>query len=73
MEVLRPTKNEVVAAAQQVALKDAPILAAAKKARVDLLVTLDKQHLLGKPELARYAGIEIVTPKRAFELVRNVK
>jgi predicted nucleic acid-binding protein len=50
-------------------LKDAPIVAAAKKAQADMLVTLDKKHLLGKPELAMYAGMKIVTPKEAIEFL----
>lgn len=65
IEYVRPTKRQVLAAASHVALKDAPIVAAAKRAEVDLLVSLDKKHLLGKPELAKYAGAEIVTPKVA--------
>ena len=65
-EFVRPTKGEVRAAAKRVALKDAPILAAARKARVDFLVTLDKKHLLGKPELARYARTNIATPREVF-------
>jgi predicted nucleic acid-binding protein len=52
-------------------LKDAPIIAAAKKGRTDYLVTLDKKHLLEKPELVKFAGIPIVTPKEAFEILTN--
>ena len=61
-EIAQPTKEEVVLAAEIVELKDAPILAAARKARTDLLVTLDKKHLLGKPHLAEFAGMLIVAP-----------
>jgi predicted nucleic acid-binding protein len=57
IEYVRPTKRHVLATASHVALKDAPIVAAAKRAEVDLLVSLDKKHLLGKPELAEYAGV----------------
>ena len=70
IEFVRPTKRQVVTAASHVALKDAPILAAAKRANVELLVTLDKKHLLGKPELAEYAGLEIVTPMAAVEYIK---
>ena len=66
-EIVKPTKREVIAAARRVVLKDAPIIAAARKARVDHLVTLDKKHLLGKPELAEYVRAPIVTPQEAFE------
>jgi len=66
-EIVKPTKREVITAAKRVVLKDAPIVAAARKARVDHLVTFDKKHLLGKPELAEYVRAPIVTPQEAFE------
>jgi predicted nucleic acid-binding protein len=65
-EVANPSRGEVHQAAQHIVLKDAPILAAAKMARADFLVTLDKKHLLGKPELVLIFGIPIVTPKDAM-------
>jgi predicted nucleic acid-binding protein len=61
----------VIAVAKHVVLKDAPIIAAAKKARADFLVTLDKKHLLGKPELVAFANIPIVTPQEAVEKLRK--
>lgn len=70
-EITRPTKREVLAAAKYAEFKDAPIIAAAKKTKVDFLVTLDKKHLLGKPELAKYISAEIVTPKEAFRLLES--
>src|SRR3990170_1527967 len=70
-EYIRPTKREVLAAAEHVAMKDAPILAAARKARVDLLVTLDKKHLLGKPELTEISRVAIVTPEGAVEYLQK--
>lgn len=66
-ELVRPTKREVMGAAKRIVLKDAPILAGARKAGVDYLVTLDKKHLLGKPELAEYVRAPILTPQEAFE------
>src|SRR5947207_1823089 len=42
-EVVRPTKQEVLQAAAYTELKDAPIFAAAKKAQVDFLVSLDRR------------------------------
>jgi predicted nucleic acid-binding protein len=72
IEYVRPTKREVVAATKYVELKDAPIVAAAKKAKVDLLVTLDKKHLLDKPELVKYLGVPVVTPKEAVAHVREI-
>jgi predicted nucleic acid-binding protein len=67
-EIVQPTKEEVLEAARVVVLKDAPILAAAKTSRVDLLVTLDRKHLLDKPMLVQYLGVKIVTPKNAVDL-----
>jgi uncharacterized protein len=65
-EIVQPTKEEVIPAAEIVALKDAPILAAARKAGTNLLVTLDKKHLLGKPQLVAFAGMPIVAPGEAM-------
>jgi len=70
-EYIHPTKKEILMAAEKVELKDAPIVAAAKKAKVDVLVTLDKKHLLGRPELVRYAGMDISTPQEAIALLKN--
>ena len=70
-EYIRPTRREVLAAAEHVAMKDAPILAAARKARVDFLITLDKKHFLGKPELTAISRVAIVTPKEAIEYLQK--
>lgn len=69
-ETVNPTQHEVQDAAHWVALKDAPIVAAARKARVNMLVTLDKKHLLDKPGLSTYVGAEIITPRTAVERLR---
>ena len=68
-EYVRPARHEIIEAANFVNLKDAPIVAAAKTAQADLLVTLDKKHLLGKPELVAYAGMRILTPQEAIEFL----
>jgi predicted nucleic acid-binding protein len=65
-----PTKTEVREAEQFVTQKDAPIVAAAKKAKIDYLVTFDKKHLLRQTGLAIYIGAEIVTPKEVLVLLR---
>jgi predicted nucleic acid-binding protein len=72
-EYVRPSKRQVVTATKVTALKDASIVAAAKRAKVDFLVTLDRKHLLGKPEIAEYLDAPIVSPKEAVEalLKRN--
>jgi predicted nucleic acid-binding protein len=70
-EVVDPTKEEIIAASRVVALKDAPILAAAKVANVSLLVTLDKKHLLDRPELGSYANVQIVRPADAYHMISS--
>ena len=69
-ELAAPSKEDVIEAAQHVVLKDAPIIAAAKISGVSMLVTLDKKHLLGKPEITVYAGMPVVTPQDAFATLR---
>jgi hypothetical protein len=54
-----------------VAAKDAPIVVAAKSAGVQRLVTLDAQHLTGKPDLARAAGLLICRPGELIEEIRT--
>jgi predicted nucleic acid-binding protein len=70
-EYIRPTKRQVLAAAEVTAFKDAPIVAAAKRSKVDFLVTLDRKHLLGKPEIAEYLGAPIVSPKEAVKALQK--
>ena len=65
-ELVRPTKRQVLAAAAIVALKDAPIVAAARRARVDALVTFDQKHLLGRAAIAKYVRAPVLTPKAAM-------
>ena len=66
-EIIDVTKHEVLSAAEHVVLKDAPIVAAARKGKVDLLVTLDQKHLLGKPEITEYIKAKVVTPKELMD------
>ena len=61
LEYVSPTKAEVIEAARQVVWKDAPIVGAAKKAAVDLLVSLDRKHILGKPNIAAYAKMPVLS------------
>jgi predicted nucleic acid-binding protein len=70
-EFVEPTKREVSAASEHVVEKDAHILAAAKKADVDFLVTLDRRHLLGKVEPAEYLQGPIIEPEEAVRYLRT--
>lgn len=68
-EIVNASKEEVLDAARYTALKDAPIVAAAKKAGVDYLVSLDRRHLVNQTEVAIASGLKIVLPE---EIVREV-
>jgi predicted nucleic acid-binding protein len=62
-EIVRPTKREIKGAMQHTVLKDAPIIAAAKRAKVDFLVSLDRRHLVGQPAIAQRSGLTIILPE----------
>ena len=70
-EIVRPTRREVEAAMEYTAAKDAPIIAAAKRAQVDYLVSLDRRHLVEVSEVARGSGLTIVLPGEFLEEVRR--
>jgi predicted nucleic acid-binding protein len=72
IEIIKVTRQDVLLAARIVTLKDAPILAAANVAKVDMLVSLDKKHLLNRPELVEYLGAAILSPKNAFERISTL-
>lgn len=69
--IVHPTKEEVEKAASCVDLKDAPILAAARKAKVDYLVSLDTRHLVNVPEVTNCADTEIVLPGEFLKIIKN--
>ena len=68
-EIVDPSRDAIIEAANLVALKDAPILAAAKAAKAGALVTLDKRHLLDRPELEGFIAAQILRPKEACEWI----
>ena len=61
-ETARPTKQQVLDAAKYTDIKDAPIVAGAKSVHADYLVSLDRRHLVGAPEVVRQSGLRIVLP-----------
>ena len=73
IELVDATKQSVLDAAKLIVLKDAPIIAAAKTAKVNMLVSLDKKHILGRTDLEAYINASIVTPLVAFQTIRNPK
>lgn len=70
-EIVNPTKRAVLQAAEYTALKDAPIVAAAKKAKVDYLVSLDRRHLVGVSEVSARSGLQIILPGELLEKLRH--
>jgi len=68
-EIADPTIEEVLEAANQVVIKDAPILASAKLGHVDILATLDKRHFLDHPELEEFLAGKILKPIDAYKLI----
>lgn len=70
--LVNPTIDEVKHAATYTELKDAPIVAAARKAQVDYLVSFDLQHLVNVPEVATRSDLQIVLPSQLLEIFRNL-
>jgi uncharacterized protein len=70
--VTRPTKTEILRAAQLVHLKDAPIVAAAAKAKADYLATHDVKHLLAHAQAIEEAyGITVLAPAELVSILTN--
>jgi putative PIN family toxin of toxin-antitoxin system len=66
-----PSKEAVLAASAYTALKDAPIIAAARTVDPDYFVTYDRKDLLDKPEVAAQSGLTIVTPDVVVSILRG--
>ena len=72
-QTVAPTTEEVHQAASFTVNKDAPIVAAAKKAGADKLVTLDPRHLVDVPEVAERSGLNIVLPEDVLGEIRGME
>jgi predicted nucleic acid-binding protein len=70
IEIVSVTRKQVLDAMKWIVPKDAPILAAAKAAQVDMLVSLDKKHILDHPKLETYINTPILTPAEAFQKLK---
>lgn len=73
LEIIEINRQAVLDAGKLIVLKDAPIIAAAKIAKVDMLVSLDKRHILDHPQLEAYIQAFIVTPAQAFQKLKTIK
>jgi uncharacterized protein len=70
--ITNPTKADVRKAAQIVHLKDAPIVAAAAKAKADYLATHDVKHLLSHAQAIEAAyGITVLAPANLLNILTN--
>jgi predicted nucleic acid-binding protein len=70
--ITNPTKAQVVKAAQIVHLKDAPIVAAAAKAKADYLATHDVKHLLSHAQaIEQTYGIAVLPPAEVLRVLTN--
>jgi predicted nucleic acid-binding protein len=69
--VVDATARQVKAAAAFTPLKDAPIVAAAKRARVQFHVSLDRKHLVGKTEIEERSALRIILPETFLAALRN--
>jgi len=72
-EFVEADRQAVLEAGSLIVFKDAPIIAAAKIAKVDILVSLDRKHILGKPKLETYIHAPILTPIEAFQRLKSAK
>jgi predicted nucleic acid-binding protein len=70
--ITNPTKADVLKAAQIVYLKDAPIVAAAAKAKAGYLATHDVKHLLNHAQAIEEAyGMTVLTPAELVSILTN--
>jgi predicted nucleic acid-binding protein len=70
---VRPSKEDVLAAMKYTEFKDAPVVAAAKRAEVDYLISLDKAHLVGVTAVQVGSGLNILLPGEFLKIFRKNK
>ena len=70
--IANPTKGQVLKAAQLVHYKDAPIVAAAAKAKAAYLAIHDVKHLLAQAQAIEQAyGITVLPPAEVLRILTN--
>jgi predicted nucleic acid-binding protein len=67
----KPTLEELKRAAAYINLKDAPVVAAAAKAKVGYLVTWDRKHFIDDPKVAEKSGLMILTPDKLMAIAKE--
>jgi predicted nucleic acid-binding protein len=66
-----PTEEEITNATHIISEKDAPILAAARKANIDYFVTLDRKHFK-QPHVQAMLPFQILLPEEFVPIIRSV-
>jgi predicted nucleic acid-binding protein len=72
-EVISPGTRAIEDAASYTELKDAPIIAAAKTAHVDYLVSLDRRHFVGIDAVQKNSGLATALPDEFLSYLRRQK
>jgi len=72
-ETVEPEADQVKAASEYTALKDAPIVAAAIVGDCEFLVTYDHKHLLDVPLVTQKSGLRIVTPDVVVKEIQDTE
>ena len=67
----KPTLGELRRTAAYIHIKDAPVVAAAVKAKVDCLVTWDRKHFIDDPRVAEKSGLTIITPDQLVATIQG--
>ena len=71
-QLVDPTEELIERAAQIVAAKDAPIVAAATRAGAHYLVTLDEKHLIAQREAIKAEfGVDTIRPGELLAVLRS--
>ena len=71
LKIVNPSKQEVLDAAAYTELKDAPVVAAARSAGADHLISLDRRHLVGQATVVKNSGVSIVLPEDLLRFLRD--
>jgi predicted nucleic acid-binding protein len=71
--ISKPSDTLIQKARTVIVEKDAVILAEAKQAKTDFLVTLDQKHFLQEPAMKFLHPKKIVTPKMLIETLSRLK
>lgn len=72
LEYVEPTRDEVLRMQPYTAFKDAPVIAAALKANVHSLISLDRRHMIEpRTEIERQLELKILLPGEVLALLRQ--